>query len=464
MRLQYSLIVLFTGLMALILLGINLVMYSMSSGYRQHNFFLSLENSSTVVASAVLQQEKAEDYYAVKNSMLQHLADEEEYILRINKESEQIHFPASLPLDESFYWETIRNGRARHYENGVHYVGLFRENVTGEEDILVVSSARDMEGDAYRKRLKTTLAIAFLAAVFVMTLTTVFFSKRLFGPMVKIMKKVNSINAFNLNDRLEKEHSLDEISELQDTLNDMLQRIETAFKAQQAYVSNISHSLRTPLTVIAGEAEIALSRLEQGHPATYSLQMIMQETEKLKHIINTLLELAKAEGNGQDQGWSVRRMDEILESVQEVVSKMDERYKLKMDYSEFPENEAMLCVNCNEQLLILAICNIILNGFKYSDNQAVYLKLTSTGQKISLQITDSGIGIPASDQSKIFNPYFRGSNTANYEGFGIGLPLAMKIIETHKGTIQVSSKVGKGTIMEVVLPAAYAAQHASMQV
>ncbi|EJF11390.1 sensor histidine kinase KdpD [Pontibacter sp. BAB1700] len=200
------------------------------------------------------------------------------------------------------------------------------------------------------------------------------------------------------------------------------------------------------------------------HPATYSLQMIMQETEKLKHIINTLLELAKAEGNGQDQGWSVRRMDEILESVQEVVSKMDERYKLKMDYSEFPENEAMLFVNCNEQLLILAICNIILNGFKYSDNQAVYLKLTSTGQKISLQITDSGIGIPASDQSKIFNSYFRGSNTANYEGFGIGLPLAMKIIETHKGTIRVSSQVGKGTIMEVVLPAAYAAHHATMQV
>lgn len=460
MRLQYWLIVLFTGLMVLILLSINLVMYSMSSGYRQHNFFLSLENSSTIVASAVLKQEKAEDYYAVKNSILQHLADEEEYILRFDRESDQIKFPEVLPLDEDFYWEAIRNGRARHYQDGVHYVGLFKENADGNDDILVVSSARDVEGDAYRKRLKTTLTIAFLVAVFVMTLTAVFFSKRLFGPMVKIIKKVNSINAFNLNDRLEKEHSLDEISELEDTLNGLLQRIEVAFKSQQAYVSNISHSLRTPLTVIAGEAEIALSQLEQNHRATYSLQMIMQETEKLKHIINTLLELAKTENNREGQPWSVRRLDEILENVQETISKMDTIFKLRVDYSGFPENEAMLYVNCNEQLLTLAICNIILNGFKYSDNQHVMLKLAADGTEVKLQVIDSGIGIPSSEIDKIFDPYFRASNTADYEGFGIGLPLALKILETHKGTIRVSSNVGEGTTMEVVLPAAYAAQSA----
>ena len=458
MRLQYWLIVLFTGLMVLVLLGINLVMYSMSSGYRQHNFFLSLENSSTIVASAVLRQEKAEDYYAVKNSILQHLADEEEYILRINRKSGQINFPVALPLDESFYWEAIRNGRARHYENGVHYVGLFKENTADESDILVVSSARDVEGDAYRKRLKTTLAVAFMVAVFLMTLTTVAFSKRLFGPMVEIIKKVNSINAFNLNDRLEKEHSLDEIGELQDTLNGLLQRIETAFKSQQDYVSNISHSLRTPLTVIAGEAEIALSQLERGHRAAYSIQMIMQETEKLKHIISTLLELAKTENNMLRQPWEVRRIDEILETVKETVSKMDTSFKLRIDYSAFPENEAMLYVYCNEQLLTLAVCNIILNGFKYSDNQQVVLKLASDGTEVKLQIIDTGIGIPSAEVDRIFDPYFRASNTTDYEGFGIGLPLAMKILETHKGTIRVSSRVGEGTTMEVVLPAAYATQ------
>ncbi|WP_187270241.1 sensor histidine kinase [Pontibacter qinzhouensis] len=445
--------------MALILLGINLVMYSMSSGYRQYNFFLSLENSSTIVASAVLQQEKAEDYYAVKNSILQHLADEEEYILRINKDRSNIEFPASLPLNEAFYWEAIRNGIAKHYENGVHYVGLYKEHAAGEDGILVVSSARDVDGDAYRKRLKTTLALAFLAAVFVMTLTTVFFSKRMFGPMVKIIKKVNSINAFNLNDRLEKEHSLEEIGELQDTLNGMLQRIETAFKAQQDYVSNISHSLRTPLTIIAGEAEIALSQLEKEHKATYSLQMIMQETEKLKHIINVLLELARSENNTQANAWRVLRLDEVLESVKEIIYKMDSRYKLKIDFSNFPENDSMLYVSCNEHLLSLAICNIILNGFKYSDNQDVRLKLHAADNEVKLQVIDSGIGIAPSEQDKIFNPYYRGSNTFDYEGFGVGLPLAMKILEMHKGTIRVSSKVGKGTKMEVVLPAAYAQQH-----
>lgn len=438
--------------MALILLGINLVMYSMSSGYRQHNFFLSLENSSTIVASAVLQQEKAEDYYSVKNSILQHLADEEEYILRINRESEHIDFPASLPLDESFYWEAIRNGRARHYENGVHYVGLFREHAGGEDDILVVSSARDVEGDAYRKRLRTTLALAFLAALFVMALTTVFFSKRLFGPMVKIIKKVNSINAFNLNHRLEKEHSLDEISELQDTLNGMLQRIETAFKSQQDYVSNISHSLRTPLTVIAGEAEIALATIEQGHKAEYSLQMIMQETEKLKHIVNTLLELVKVSGSGQKDSWKVTRLDEVLNGVSQTISKMDESFRLRIDYSNLPENDSMLCVSANEHLLSLALLNIILNGFKYSGNKEVRVKLTVDTNKVSVRVTDYGIGIPEEEEGMIFTPYFRASNTKGYEGFGIGLPLALEIIRMHDGHIQVESQEGKGTTVQVDLP------------
>ncbi|WP_276496472.1 hypothetical protein [Pontibacter litorisediminis] len=113
MKLQYSLILIFTGLMALLLLGINLVMYSMSSGYREHGFYISMENSASIVASAVLQQEKAEDFYAIKNNILQHLEEEEEYIMRIKPGSKDVQFPASLPLDESFYWQAINTGRAR---------------------------------------------------------------------------------------------------------------------------------------------------------------------------------------------------------------------------------------------------------------------------------------------------------------------------------------------------------------
>lgn len=453
MKLQYYLIIIFTGLMALILLGINLVMYSMSSGYRTHGFYLSMENSADIVAGAVLKQDRAEDYYAIKNSILQHLADEEEYILRIRQDRTNIEFPETLPLDESFYWEAINKGRARHFEDGIYYVGLFKDNSEGEDDILVISSARDEEGDEYRQRLKRTLALTFLGAIFLMTMTSIFFSRKLFRPMVNIIQKVNSINAFNLNDRLEKEHSLDEISELQDRLNDMLHRIEAAFKAQQEYVSNTSHSLRTPLTIITGEVEIALSQIEPGHKVEYSLKMIMQEAEKLKHIINTLLELVNVEASSKRKSWKVIRLDEVLNSMVQTILKMDENYRLKIDYNDLPENEQMLCVQGNEHLLSLAISNIVLNSFKYSGCQEVTIKLTTRKDKVIVKVTDTGIGIPRSEQDQIFIPYFRASNTQGYEGFGIGLPLAQDIIRMHKGTILVHSEEGKGTTMEVVLPA-----------
>ncbi|GGK69674.1 ATP-binding protein [Rufibacter glacialis] len=454
MKLQYSLILIFTGLMALILLGINLVMYSMSSGYRKHGFYLSMENSATIVARAVLQQEKAEDYYEIKNSILQHLEDEEEYIIRVRRDKTNLKFPESLPLEKAFYWEAIKNGRAHHYQDGVYYVGLFIHNSNSEDDILVISTARDYEGDAYRKRLKTTLAATYLGALLLMTLTSIFFSKKLFGPMVQIIQKVNSINAFNLNDRLDKEHSLDEISELQSTLNEMLNRIESAFKAQQDYVSNTSHSLRTPLTIIAGEAEIALAAIEPGHKAKHSLQMIMQETVKLKHTVNTLLELVKVTGSGQKDTWKVTRLDEVLHEVLQTVGKMDGSFRLKIDYSDLPENESQLMVSANEHLLSLALSNIILNGFKYSGNKEVWVKLISQTDTIRVRVTDYGIGIPEEEKELIFTPYFRASNTEGFEGFGIGLPLALEIIRMHNGDIQVDSKQGKGTTVMIMLPVA----------
>ncbi len=440
--------------MALILLGINLVMYSMSSGYREHGFYNSMENSATIVASAVLQQEKADDFYAIRNNILQHLEDEEEYILRIKPGSKDIDFPTSLPLDESFYRQAITNGRARHYEDGIYYVALYTNNNEGEDDILVVSTARDVEGDAYRKRLRTTLAVTYLGAVLTMGLTSLFFSRKLFGQMVKIIQKVNSINVFNLNDRLEKEPSLEEISKLQDTLNEMLNRIEAAFKAQQDYVSNTSHSLRTPLTIIAGEAELALRSIEKGHKAEYSLQMIMQEAEKLKHTVNTLLELVKVIGSGRKDTWKVTRLDEVLNSVTHTISKMDESFKMRIDYSDLPDNDSLLCVSANEHLLDLALSNIILNGFKYSGNKEVKVKLIPEKDTIRVEVTDFGIGIPEEEQQLIFTPYFRASNTEGFEGFGIGLPLALEIMRMHNGDIRVNSREGKGTTVQVILPVA----------
>src|SRR5690606_13933677 len=95
---------------------------------------------------------------------------------------------------------------------------------------------------------------------------------------------------------------------------------------------------------------------------------------------------------------------------------------------------------------------VILNAYKYSNNQKVTVSLGISGSQIILFVKDTGIGIPANELKFIYDPFFRASNTSNYEGYGIGLPLTRNIIKIHHGTIVVDSTVNKGTIIEIRLP------------
>jgi signal transduction histidine kinase len=93
------------------------------------------------------------------------------------------------------------------------------------------------------------------------------------------------------------------------------------------------------------------------------------------------------------------------------------------------------------------------NACKYSDNRPVILSIGTSEQEVVIVVKDSGIGIPEEELKYIYDPFFRASNTRNYEGYGIGLPLTRNIMRLHQGTIKVSSRVGVGTTVQLTFPA-----------
>ena len=123
-----------------------------------------------------------------------------------------------------------------------------------------------------------------------------------------------------------------------------------------------------------------------------------------------------------------------------------------MDISMLPDNPKKLKVQGNEQLLHLAMTNIINNGCKYSNFQQVKVSLGATDNNVYIIIKDSGIGIPDSEMDKIYDPFFRASNTKDYEGYGIGLPLARNIVRIHNGELIVNSKENVGTTVQIRFP------------
>lgn len=267
-----------------------------------------------------------------------------------------------------------------------------------------------------------------------------------------MMVQVKSISSRNLHLRLNVEESGDEINDLAGTFNNMLDRLETAFETQNNFVSNASHELSTPLTAIIGEAELALNKERTQEKYIYSLQNILHEAGRLEHITKSLLHLAQTGFDGKKQEWGQIRSDELLFTVKNTIDKLHPGNKVEIDYSLFPEEEEKLVIPGNEQLLELALSNIVMNAVKYSNNEPVSIALAATEKKNIIIVKDQGIGIPPEDLPYIFSPFFRASNTGRFKGYGIGLPLAMNIIRMHKGDIIVNSRVNQGTEIRVELP------------
>ena len=178
----------------------------------------------------------------------------------------------------------------------------------------------------------------------------------------------------------------------------------------------------------------------------------MQEAEKLDNKTKALLFLAQTGFNGKVQKFDKVRIDQLLWDVKENLESMNGKNKIYLDMELLPENPMKLKVNGNVQLLHLAFSNIISNGCKYSDFDMVTVSIGASDDFVYVVIKDLGIGIPEDELQYIYDPFFRASNTKNYEGYGIGLPLTRNIIRMHNGKIFVNSIQDQGTTVQITIP------------
>ena len=145
-------------------------------------------------------------------------------------------------------------------------------------------------------------------------------------------------------------------------------------------------------------------------------------------------------------------MDQLLFDVRETINRIIPGNKILIDLQMLPESPEKLKVKGNEHLLHLALSNLLINACKYSNNKDVFVSIGVSATHIIIVIKDQGIGIPDTELPYIYDPFFRASNTSNFEGYGIGLPLTRNIIKIHGGELLVTSENEQGTWVEVRLP------------
>lgn len=356
----------------------------------------------------------------------------------------------SIGVEPSFFQVVISDGVARYQAGRLFYSGIKYQSQRGE--YIVISSAQDNFEERFTQYVQKTLTAAIIIAFCVSLFLAIYFSRYIFKPISKITERVQQISSENLHFRLDGHETNDEMNKLIKTFNDMLDRLETAFETQNNFISNASHELRTPLTAIIGEADVALSRERKEHEYRESLRVILTEAEKLDEKTNALLFLAQTGFNGKVQQFDKLRVDQLIWDVKATVEKLNPTSSVHIDMSLLPEDPTKLKVKANEQLLHLALTNIISNACKYSNNQRVNISIGASQNDVVIVVRDKGIGIPANELKYIYDPFFRASNTRKYEGYGIGLPLTRNIIKIHQGKMTVSSLVNSGTTVQITLP------------
>lgn len=320
--------------------------------------------------------------------------------------------------------------------------------------LVVVSAATDADGLERLSALAKILLVFFLVGNVLVLVAGYFFSRGLLLPVRKITEDVEEISAHNLTRRISTGGSKDEWYQLAHTLNRLLNRLQESFEWQRRFISNASHELSTPLTVISSQLEVSLQRERGAEDYRRVMQSIYQDVQRMSRLTQTLLEMAKASGSAGGLDFMPVRLDEILMELPAQAAGINPQFTVTIQFDELPESDEELLVYGNEPLLSTAIKNIVINACKYSADHTALVYLSRKDKHLLVVVEDQGIGIERSERDRIFQPFYRVEENSNAEGFGLGLSLADKIVKIHKGRIEIDSEKDRGTRFFIFLPAA----------
>lgn len=318
------------------------------------------------------------------------------------------------------------------------------------KNYVVTAAAYDQYGYNKLQNLRNTILLVFICSIIFIYIAGHIFSKKALFPISKVVHDVKEITATNLDLRVFKNDGNDEIGELADTFNAMLDRLETSFDAQKQFVSNISHELRTPLSAIITELQLASGKDRSIAEYKSVIDNALSDSMRMAKLANSLLDFAKASYDPSEIAFKQVRVDEILLDAQQQVVKANSNYAVRIYYENEIAEEATNVLG-NEYLLKTAFANLIENACKFSNDHHCIITVSTNHVRVCLKFSDNGIGIPNGDLPNIFTPFYRGENRKAAEGNGIGLSLAKKIIDLHKGGISLQSEFGKGTTFTINL-------------
>ena len=307
--------------------------------------------------------------------------------------------------------------------------------------------------DELSRNLGVIVLVAFLASAAGVWLL----ARQVLAPVQRVTQTAARISSQELERRVPVPSSDDELRDLSLSINHMLDRLQESFETQRRFTADASHELRTPVTAIIGHAKYLQRRTQPSLEQGESLAVIEREAERMAKLVHDLLELARA-----DAGFRIQRAPmnllEVLEGVRDELTPL--------------VAPAAIAVHCGEPLVEVlgdperlkqVVLNLVQNALE-AGAQHVVMNLGRDGREVLLEVLDDGPGIPEDAVPHLFERFYRvdGARSHKGKGSGLGLAIVRWLVSQHDGQVEVRSRIGEGTVVEVRLPATDTRRDASL--
>jgi heavy metal sensor kinase len=454
---------------ALLLAGV-LLAFSVAAfwGFRRHLTHLvetQCANLTRQIAESLLANLHASGVHYLRDEVQEHYDPERNNLfVRIVQSNGTVVYESGEPHDRSFsppplsFLPDLKQSRVEVDTNNQRLVFIRPYFLPqGESSYQVQMAASLQPVQTSLQGLWQVELLLFPFALLISASGSAVLVSRSLNPVRQVIATAAKINSGNLRQRLVETSSGDEIQKLTQTLNQMLDRLEAAFKQMIQFTADASHELRTPLTVIRGNLELVLRNKPEldGPPQTAevheTLAQTLEEAERLSATVSQLMELTQL-----DSG-EIQLEHEVLDLTQLVATTADQMKLLAEDKQIQLETQLspQVKVQGDRYRLKQVLLNLIDNALKYCPaGSRIQIRLAPADSGWLLEVKDNGPGVPRDQLYRLFDRFYRIDKARSRElgGSGLGLAICKSISEAHGGRIEAESGVGQGSTFRVTLP------------
>ncbi len=305
--------------------------------------------------------------------------------------------------------------------------------------------------DAALERFLTMLVLLILGGTLAAAALGWWLAGHAVRPVMQIIGQAEELDLRKPEHRLQAETETEELGRLVSVLNAMLTRIDAAFENQRRFLADAGHEIKTPLTILRGDLEVALRQERSPEEYQAVLRQSLADLKEASSLAEDLITLARSDSGGLEPGPAQVSVGELLVRVAERYRGAAEEAGLRLEL----EVGDGLHVRGDPDLLERSISNVVDNAIKYTQRGGrVSLWATRGGDgQVHVNVRDDGPGIPQEELARLFERFYRGASGRRLvRGSGLGLAIAKAIFEAHGGGVELESEVGRGTHVSLVLP------------